>query len=105
MSFVLPSTERFDVPRAPLWGVGQCALRSGVVDVPITWEEIERDATWLTDRLAEYGVARGDVVVIASGPAEGIWAHPMQLAVSRLGGVFAMAWATRFDARRVGALA
>jgi hypothetical protein len=105
MSIVLPSTEPFDVPRAPLWGVGQCALQSGVVDVPITWDEIERDAEWLTDQLAEYGIARGDVVVIAAGPAEVTWAHPMQMAISRLDGVFAMAWATRFDARRVGALA
>jgi hypothetical protein len=105
MSAVLPATEQFGVARAPLFGVGQCTLAAGVVDTPITWEEIERDARWMTDQLAEYGIARGDVVVIVSGPAEVIWSHPTQIAVSRLGGVYGMAWATPFDARRVGALA
>jgi hypothetical protein len=105
VSLVLPSTQQFDVPRAPLWGIGQCNMQTSVTDVPITWDEIERDTAWLTDQLAEYGIAKGDVVVIVSRPAEVTWSHPMQMAVSRLGGVFGMAWALRFDARRVGALA
>ena len=100
----MPSTEEMGVPRAALWAIAQCDMASGVVDTPITWEEIRRDARWMTDRLAEYGLERGDVVVVVSGPAEVMWSHPVQTAVSCLGGVFAMAWATRFDARRVEAL-
>jgi hypothetical protein len=101
----LPSLQPFDVPRPPLWGVGECVLAEGVVDTPITHGEIERDAAWMTEVLSGYGIGRGDVVVLAVGPAEAAWAHPMMVAISRHGGTVGMAWSTRFDARRVGVLA
>src|SRR5690606_15290425 len=79
--------------------------RGGVVDVPMTWEEVERDAAWMEGVLATYGLSRGDVVVLAAGPAELVWAHPVQLAISRLGATFGLAWVTPFDAFRVASLA
>ncbi len=101
----IPSLDPFDVPRPPLWGIGECVLADGVVDMPVTHGEIERDAAWMADALAPYGLGHGDVVVTVVGPAEAAWSHPAMVAISRHGATTAMAWSTKFDARRVGALA
>ncbi|HET6971877.1 MAG TPA: hypothetical protein VFH92_12170, partial [Phenylobacterium sp.] len=45
-----------------LWAIGRVDLADGlVVDMPITWDEIERDTAWAAGMLDELGVGAGDL--------------------------------------------
>jgi hypothetical protein len=49
-------------PGAPdLWAVGRANLASGAIDVPISWNDIDRDVAWASKMLDELGVKAGDL--------------------------------------------
>jgi hypothetical protein len=86
--------------RPALWGIGRYVVGDTTVQFPIDRADLERDAAWATDLLAEYGVRRGRWVHIISGGWESPWYAPFFAAVRRLGATYTCADIFGFDARR-----
>ena len=98
----LRGLRRSPVPdAASLWGVGQAELPSGIVPLPISWHEIDRDTAW-ADRMAELmRLAPGQFALYTLNHAQSAqmwpWLHVTFRRKARFATVMPLAW----DAGRI----
>jgi len=81
---------------ASLWGVGQAEFPSGIVPLPVSWEEMERDTAW-AGRMADLmGLAPGQFVLYTLNHAQSAqmwpWLHVSFRRKARFATVMPMAW-------------
>ena len=84
-----------------LWAIGRVDLADGVVvDMPITWAEMDSDIAWAAQMLDEMGVGRGDLCFYAFlyGQSSQFW--PWMKATYDRGGRLGSGMPTAWDAYR-----
>jgi hypothetical protein len=88
------------IPRHRLWGIGSYAGGDGVVDLPVGWDELERDAAWAEGMLAGYDLGQGSYVVVVSDSTLSPWHRPIELALRSFRAVQMPTGIQRYDAFR-----
>ena len=81
---------------ADLWGVGQAEFPSGIVPLPISWAEIERDTAW-AGRMADLmGLKPGQFVLYTLNHSQSAqiwpWLHTAFQRQARFATVMPIAW-------------
>jgi hypothetical protein len=99
---VLAATSRF--PRPRLWGIGYYRDAAGaVVEVPVSYEDIERDTQAAEASLDSLGLVGAFHAVVAGLCNEEPWLAPFDRAVLRRGGRLSPSEGWSFDAYRIAA--
>jgi hypothetical protein len=91
------------LPKAPIYGIGRYEIGSDHFDFEFGWPEFDRDTAWAQSRLAQTGVAAGDMVLITAAPWESPWIAPVVRALKNLRAIYMTAEVFQFDAVRSAA--
>jgi hypothetical protein len=68
-----------------------------VVETDLTWAELARDTTWVTERLRGHGLAAGQQALVTASGFEGPWIRPVIDALRALSVPYAIAEAMGWD--------
>ncbi len=90
------------LPRSPQWGIGRYDLAGQLVYFEVSWEDWQRDTTWVRGMLADHGVGAGSGLVIVAGMAESPWFDPVETGARELGAPYSIGEIYAFEAFRTG---
>jgi hypothetical protein len=88
--------------RGELFCVSRYDIGGATTDLPVSWEEVDRDTTWARSMLAGMGLPSEGVVAFVSTPEEVPWVCPFERAAVALGLSYVASDAFAFDAARLG---
>jgi hypothetical protein len=81
---------------AALWGVGQAEFRSGILPLPVSWDEIGRDTEWTEKPADLMGLEPGQFVLYTLNHAQSAqiwpWLHITFRRKARFATVMPIAW-------------
>lgn len=91
-------------PRPGLWAISRYRTSGDAfVDLPVSWEDLDRDTVWAASILSTFSASADDWAVLVSMFEEAPWIRPFEQSLQELGAVCMGADALAVEAGRAGA--